>query len=326
MFEGQPCARLTCLRSGSVLFRRSADLPRFFRGEGGTLRGLLCAVAIGLGVRPVRRGHAQPVGIDAKRKAVEGRLEAKEPRRLLADGPRRPAASVRDPTASNRSAPSTTTSTSSRPPSCAISSAAKCPSHFRIEGTGHFLICAEHNNRRYRRSLRGHVSHVPPLLLGPRLQDQRAGVSAGGDRLSRSGRVRALLPQGQARAARRHVGLLHAAHQPDRPVRSGRSGNGRRPAAASRLSGPLFDRRRRFSNSAATAAARRSPHGRRRVRFDGTSRGTLHSTIVHETTHQVAFNTGLHSRIGQTPKWVIEGSGDDVRGSWNPRLRRAPPR
>ncbi len=35
--------------------------------------------------------------------------------------------------------------------------------------------------------------------------------------------------------------------------------------------------------------------------------GNLHDTIVHETTHQVAFNTGLHSRIGQTPKWVIEG-------------------
>jgi hypothetical protein len=43
------------------------------------------------------------------------------------------------------------------------------------------------------------------------------------------------------------------------------------------------------------------------VRFDAIVEGDLHSTIVHETTHQVAFNTGLHSRIGQTPKWVIEG-------------------
>ncbi|MFQ5732688.1 MAG: DUF1570 domain-containing protein [Planctomycetaceae bacterium] len=33
----------------------------------------------------------------------------------------------------------------------------------------------------------------------------------------------------------------------------------------------------------------------------------LHSTIIHETTHQIAFNAGLHSRIGASPKWVVEG-------------------
>jgi hypothetical protein len=33
----------------------------------------------------------------------------------------------------------------------------------------------------------------------------------------------------------------------------------------------------------------------------------LQDTIVHETTHQVAFNTGLHSRLGESPKWVVEG-------------------
>jgi uncharacterized protein DUF1570 len=41
--------------------------------------------------------------------------------------------------------------------------------------------------------------------------------------------------------------------------------------------------------------------------FDAMIEGNLHDTIVHETTHQVAFNTGLHSRIGTTPKWVVEG-------------------
>ena len=45
--------------------------------------------------------------------------------------------------------------------------------------------------------------------------------------------------------------------------------------------------------------------------FDGQAWGaveaTLKDTIIHEGTHQVAFNTGLHSRIGQTPKWVVEG-------------------
>lgn len=31
------------------------------------------------------------------------------------------------------------------------------------------------------------------------------------------------------------------------------------------------------------------------------------NTIVHEATHQTAFNTGLHSRTAVTPKWVVEG-------------------
>lgn len=30
-------------------------------------------------------------------------------------------------------------------------------------------------------------------------------------------------------------------------------------------------------------------------------------TIMHEATHQLAFNMGLHSRVGQTPQWVVEG-------------------
>ncbi|WP_437192195.1 DUF1570 domain-containing protein [Planctomicrobium sp. SH527] len=30
-------------------------------------------------------------------------------------------------------------------------------------------------------------------------------------------------------------------------------------------------------------------------------------TIIHEAIHQLAFNTGLHSRIGQNPRWVVEG-------------------
>jgi len=46
----------------------------------------------------------------------------------------------------------------------------------------------------------------------------------------------------------------------------------------------------------------------------------LQETIVHEATHQVAFNVGLHSRIGETPKWVVEGLATvfehpDMRGA-----------
>ena len=35
--------------------------------------------------------------------------------------------------------------------------------------------------------------------------------------------------------------------------------------------------------------------------------GETADTIVHETTHQVGYNIGIHSRIGETPMWVIEG-------------------
>lgn len=30
-------------------------------------------------------------------------------------------------------------------------------------------------------------------------------------------------------------------------------------------------------------------------------------TVIHEATHQVAYNIGLHSRTGETPRWVVEG-------------------
>ncbi len=30
-------------------------------------------------------------------------------------------------------------------------------------------------------------------------------------------------------------------------------------------------------------------------------------TIIHEATHQTAFNTGVHSRMVQTPRWLAEG-------------------
>jgi hypothetical protein len=50
--------------------------------------------------------------------------------------------------------------------------------------------------------------------------------------------------------------------------------------------------------------------------------GETADTIVHETTHQVGYNIGIHSRIGETPTWVIEGlatvleaPGIRVRGS-----------
>ena len=33
----------------------------------------------------------------------------------------------------------------------------------------------------------------------------------------------------------------------------------------------------------------------------------LRDNMVHEATYQVVYNTGLHSRIGDNPRWVVEG-------------------
>lgn len=37
------------------------------------------------------------------------------------------------------------------------------------------------------------------------------------------------------------------------------------------------------------------------------SSDTLDDTVIHEATHQVAFNLGIHSRMNADPKWVVEG-------------------
>ncbi|NQV24684.1 MAG: DUF1570 domain-containing protein [Rhodopirellula sp.] len=33
----------------------------------------------------------------------------------------------------------------------------------------------------------------------------------------------------------------------------------------------------------------------------------LHETMIHEATHQLGYNLGLHNRTGRNPKWVVEG-------------------
>lgn len=66
-----------------------------------------------------------------------------------------------------------------------------------------------------------------------------------------------------------------------------------------------------------------SPVTNRIVMYDATSLGGQDwsvnaETIIHEATHQSAFNTGVHSRYGQVPRWVVEGLGTlfEARGVW----------
>lgn len=49
----------------------------------------------------------------------------------------------------------------------------------------------------------------------------------------------------------------------------------------------------------------RTPVGKLGIASD--VKATLQYTVIHEATHQAAYNTGLHQRIGETPRWVVEG-------------------
>jgi len=43
------------------------------------------------------------------------------------------------------------------------------------------------------------------------------------------------------------------------------------------------------------------------------------ATIIHEATHQVAFNTGVHNRFSPSPNWLVEGLGSmfEANGVWD---------
>jgi hypothetical protein len=57
-----------------------------------------------------------------------------------------------------------------------------------------------------------------------------------------------------------------------------------------------------------------SPKSNRIITYDQSNGNTTNQswffnadTIIHEATHQTAFNTGVHNRFGPVPRWVSEG-------------------
>lgn len=68
-----------------------------------------------------------------------------------------------------------------------------------------------------------------------------------------------------------------------------------------------------------------SPHSNHVYLFDMRHSGgdwtTTGETIIHEATHQTAFNCGIHSRFGETPRWVVEGLATmfEARGVYDSR-------
>jgi hypothetical protein len=57
------------------------------------------------------------------------------------------------------------------------------------------------------------------------------------------------------------------------------------------------------------------------VTGSGSDWSTNAETIIHEATHQTAFNTGIHDRFSPPPRWVAEGLGTlfEAPGVWNSR-------
>jgi hypothetical protein len=75
-----------------------------------------------------------------------------------------------------------------------------------------------------------------------------------------------------------------------------------------------------------------SPTSNRIILYDTTAGQAANSdwtqnadTIIHEATHQTAFNTGIHSRYTFTPRWLGEGLGTlfEAPGVWNSRYKTA---
>ncbi len=277
--------------------------PRFFTGR--QLRGLFCVILIGLAARPTVAASPSLLELTQNGKQYEGRLEAKghDACWLMGrDGQLRAFEIHRLQAVRTVDDHFHEFSTAELRDHLRR----EMPKSFKIEGSGHFLICAEHNNRHigevceetyriFRRyfSVRGFKISEPefPLVVIV-FPDRDAFV-----RYSRRDKLEP--PAGMLGYYMRLTNRTALFDQDD-------SGVAARPQRVESLA-TAFARGNDPQTLLPAGSQVAADHGSTRARFDGTIEGDLHSTIVHETTHQVAFNTGLHSRIGQTPKWVIEG-------------------
>jgi hypothetical protein len=66
------------------------------------------------------------------------------------------------------------------------------------------------------------------------------------------------------------------------------------------------------------------PDSNRVYLFDATANSTVDwslnaDTIIHEATHQTAFNVGIHQRFAAAPRWMVEGLATmfEARGVWD---------
>jgi hypothetical protein len=88
-----------------------------------------------------------------------------------------------------------------------------------------------------------------------------------------------------------------------------------------------YDAYRQKDNVSASTVGYYSPSSNRVVLYDvseGADEKAWHknaATIIHEATHQAAFNVGIHNRLRATPRWVVEGLGTmfEAEGVWDSR-------
>ena len=65
-----------------------------------------------------------------------------------------------------------------------------------------------------------------------------------------------------------------------------------------------------------------SNNSNRVMTHDGGHLKLIAATVRHEAAHQSAFNSGIHSRVSDTPKWITEGVGQMFE---NPIMTRSGP-
>lgn len=176
-------------------------------------------------------------------------------------------------------------------------------SGFEIIGTGHYLVAgppefvrnyAEVFEDQYRAvytyfSIRGLEVRAPefPLVAIVFPDPQSFSKYAAKEKLIAGPGLRGYYMQGSNRVALFHENPTKTTRLPAGVNRTGLTGPGLLPTSdqAGLLSETLLQNR-----------------------AWGNTDGDLQVTMIHETTHQVAFNIGIHSRVGNiNPRWVVEG-------------------
>ncbi len=72
----------------------------------------------------------------------------------------------------------------------------------------------------------------------------------------------------------------------------------------------MYSEFRRLKIEAPRISGLYSNNSNRVMTHDGGRQASIAATVRHEAAHQSAFNSGIHSRVNDTPKWITEGIGE----------------
>lgn len=71
----------------------------------------------------------------------------------------------------------------------------------------------------------------------------------------------------------------------------------------------MYDEFARLDIDVSRVAGLYANNSNRVMTHDGGRLEDIIATVRHEAAHQSAFNSGVHSRVNETPKWITEGVG-----------------